>query len=264
LSDLLIRRSIVVVLALMSAVTAGAQGRRGAPPSAAARAGTMERVMVQGRDVLVYLPPSYASDAMRRFPVVYLLAELPIDNLKLQDAADRLAAQPGFSEPIVVLPDVPRSAGDPESLAKFVAGDLIAYVDGKYRTMTARISRGLGGSSLGGAAALRVGMKRPAVFSSLFLLSASLVDATVAMLDADAAGLQRYYSVSINVGTGDAALAVNRRLHDAMTRLGIPHYYEEFDGAHADHAAERIETRVLPFFSKNLLAPANPTSPAVQ
>ena len=217
--------------------------------------------MVQGRDVLVYLPPSYASDAMRRFPVVYLLAELPIDNLKLQDAADRLATQQGFSEPIVVVPDVPRSAVDVE---QFVAADLVAYVDGKYRTMTARISRGLGGASLGGDVALRVGMKRPAVFSSLFLLSASLVDATVAMIDADAANLRRYYAIAINVGTKDPALAPNRRLHDAMSRLVIPHYYEEYDGAHAGSAAERIETRVLPFFSKNLLSPANPTSPAVQ
>ena len=256
-------RVMALGMALMTgaATTISAQGRRGAPPSGAVRPGTLERVMVQGRDVLVYLPPSYATDANRRFPVVYLLAELPIDNLKLQEAADRLATQQGFSEPIVVLPDVPRSAGDVE---KLVAEDLVAYVDGKYRTMTARISRGLGGASLGGDAALRVGMKRPAVFSSLFLLSASVVDATVAMLDGDAANLQRYYSVSINVGAKDAALAMNRRLHDAMLRLRIPHYYEEFDGTFADKAAERIETRVLPFFSKNLLAPANPTSPAVQ
>ena len=246
---------------LLIAAPAAAQGRRGAPPPAAGpRAGTMERGMVQGRDVLVYLPPSYAGDPMRRFPVVYLLAELPIDNLKLQDAADRLAAQQGFSEPIVVLPDVPRGAAEIET---FVAGDLVAYVDGKYRTMTARISRGLAGSSLGGDAALRVAMKRPDVFSSLYLLNATIADASSAMLDGSAANLRRLYAIAVNVGTKDAALAPNRRLHEAMSRLVIPHYYEEYDGGRAE-VSERIETRVLPFFSKNLLAPANPTSPAVQ
>ena len=257
------RRFLIAVLVTVTAAALGAQrGRGGAPPTAAGpRVGTMERVMVQGRDVLVYLPPSYASDAMRRFPVVYLLAEFPVDTLKLQEAADRLATQPGFSEPIVVLPDVPRAAGDVET---FVTVDLVAYVDGKYRTMTARISRGLGGSSLGGDAALRVAMKRPDVFSSLYLVSASIADASSAMLDGSAANLRRYYAMAINVGTKDPALAQNRRLHDAMTRLVIPHYYEEFDGAFADKAAERLDTRVLPFFSKNLLAPANPTSPAVQ
>ena len=37
-----------------------------------------------------------------------------------------------------------------------------------------------------------------------------------------------------------------------MLRLRIPHYYEEFDGALADKAADRMEMRVLPFFSKTL------------
>jgi len=258
-------RRIALAAALFGAAVtplAAQRGRGGAPPTASGpRTGTLEHVTVNGRAADVYLPPSYASDAARRFPVVYLLAERPADNLKLPEAADRLSSAPGFSEPIVVFPDASGSLAD---LEKFVGEDLVGFVDGKYRTMTARISRGLAGSSLGGDAALRVGMKRPAVFSSLFLLSASLVDATVAMVDGDAANLQRYYGVSIQVGARDAALAVNRRLHDAMLRLRIPHYYEEFDGAHGDRVAERIETRVLPFFSKNLLAPANPTSPAVQ
>jgi hypothetical protein len=45
-----------------------------------------------------------------------------------------------------------------------------------------------------------------------------------------------------------------------MARLRSPHYYEEYDG----ESVGRIETRLLPFFSRNLAAPANPTSPAVQ
>jgi hypothetical protein len=46
-----------------------------------------------------------------------------------------------------------------------------------------------------------------------------------------------------------------------MTRLRIPHHYEEYDGDHTNKVRERIERNVLPFFSKNLAAPANPTSP---
>jgi hypothetical protein len=51
-------------------------------------------------------------------------------------------------------------------------------------------------------------------------------------------------------------------LHDAMTRLRIPHSFEEYDGDHTNKVRERIEVHVLPFFSKNLAAPANPTSPS--
>ena len=49
-----------------------------------------------------------------------------------------------------------------------------------------------------------------------------------------------------------------------MTRLTIPHGYEEYDGDHTNKVGERIERNVLPFFSKNLAAPANPSSPLIQ
>jgi enterochelin esterase-like enzyme len=76
--------------------------------------------------------------------------------------------------------------------------------------------------------------------------------------------LKSHYGIAIDIGTEDGLLASNRVLHEAMTRLRIPHGYEEYDGDHTDKVRERIETRVLPFFSRNLAAPANPTSPLPQ
>ena len=244
--------AVAAVLALVAA-SAGAQGRRGGGLPAAPRVGTVERVTVRDHEVVVYLPPSLTSDAARRFPVFYFLAERPIENLKLQQAADKLASAQGFSEPIVVLADASGLTGDAE---KFVADDLVGYVDGHYRTMAARISRGLGGQLSGGNSALRIAMKRTELFSSLYLMSPSIADAPTT-------SLQRYYAIAIDVGTKDAQLAASRQLHDAMTRSSIPHYYEEYAGSHADALSNRIETRVLPFFSRNLAASANPTSPAV-
>jgi enterochelin esterase-like enzyme len=251
--DWVMRRSALVFgLVILAAATAGAQGRRGAPPPANAtpRAGKTERVTIRDRDVLVYLPPSYESDAARRFPAVYLVTERPIETLGVPQAVDRLAAAQGFSEPVVILTDA-----DP--------ADLVGYVDEHYRTIAARISRGLGGYAAGGEIALRAAMKRPDVFSSLYLLNASVADASIKMLDESAASLVRLYSVAINIGTKEPALASNRQLHASMTRVGIPHYYEEYDGGRAE-VSERVESRLVPFFSRILTAPANPTSPAVQ
>src|SRR5712671_1789585 len=161
-------RRIALAAALFGAAVtplAAQRGRGGAPPTASGpRTGTLEHVTVNGRAADVYLPPSYASDAARRFPVVYLLAERPADNLKLPEAADRLSSAPGFSEPIVVFPDASGSLAD---LEKFVGEDLVGFVDGKYRTLAVRISRGLAGYAVGGDGALRVGISRPSVFSSL-------------------------------------------------------------------------------------------------
>jgi enterochelin esterase-like enzyme len=256
-------RTIVVCMALLAgtvAMNAAQRGRGGAPP-AVFRAGTIERAAVGSSEVTVYLPPNYASDMARRFPVVYLLGEPPIDALKLPEAADRLAVAQGFSEPIVVLVETASATGAQE---KFVAEELVAYVDGHYRTIAARISRGLAGYSAGGDRALRIATTRASVFSSLRLMNASISDATLTMLDGAADDLRRYYAVAVDIGTKDTFIASNRRLHDAMTRLRIPHYYEEYDGDHTDKVSERVATRLLPFFSKNLAAPANPTSPAVQ
>src|SRR5262249_61625687 len=49
--------------------------------------------------------------------------------------------------------------------------DLVSYVDSHYRTIPDRMSRGLGGHSMGGYGTIRIGMKRPDVFSSLYIMS---------------------------------------------------------------------------------------------
>ncbi len=36
-----------------------------------------------------------------------------------------------------------------------------------------------------------------------------------------------------------------------MTKLRIPHFYEEYDGDDINKVRERIELNALPFFSKN-------------
>jgi enterochelin esterase-like enzyme len=246
----------VLVFALVVAPGMGsAQGRGGAARGGTPRAGTIEHVTVQGdRKVTVYLPPDYATDSARRFPVVYFLHDPaePIDSLidAIKAPADKLAALQGFSEPIVVAPD-----GFTE--------DLVAYIDMHYRTLAVRISRGLAGDLMGGYEALRIGMAKPDVFSSLYLMSACCLDSVVPTLEQNAPNLQKLYAVSIEIGSKDPALAPNRQLHAAMLRLQIPQNYQEFEGDHAAHAAERFERNLLPFFSKSLAAPANPTSPAV-
>lgn len=189
----------VTALAVSAVSLMDAQGRGGGPPRAA-RTGTVERVTVQGkalegnlegdspaRDVTVYLPPSYASDQARRFPVVYLLHgyggredTFTTRLATLQQSADTLAAAQGFSELIVVTPNAftlhkgsmysnSPTTGDWE---RFIAEDLVAYMDGHYRTIVDRMSRGLAGHSMGGYGALRIGMRRPDVFSSLYVMSA--------------------------------------------------------------------------------------------
>jgi S-formylglutathione hydrolase len=50
-------------------------------------------------------------------------------------------------------------------------------------------------------------------------------------------------------------------LEETMTRFGIGHTYEEYDGDHTNRVADRIENHVLPFFSDHLAFSAK-TAPA--
>ena len=53
----------------------------------------------------------------------------------------------------------------------YVARELVAYIDGHYRTLANVASHGLAGHSMGGYGTMRIGMKYPDVFSSIYALS---------------------------------------------------------------------------------------------
>jgi len=89
-----------------------------------------------------------------------------------------------------------------------------------------------------------------------------VANAPLEMVEQHASNLQKYYAIAMDVGTADSLLGANRELHAALTRLRVPHSYEEYDGDHTNRVRERIESQVLPFFARHLAAPANLTSPA--
>ena len=136
------------------------------------------------RDVFVFLPPSYASNPGRHYPVVYALhgysigAEQWTKEIHVPQTLEGAFAQ-GAKDMIIVLPDSMTfhngsmysssvTTGDFES---FIAHDLVAYIDAHYRTIPNRDSRGLVGHSMGGYGATRIGMKHADVFGSLYIMS---------------------------------------------------------------------------------------------
>ena len=280
-----------VVVALVLGASPDAQRRGGAPPGGGPSGGrggrgasAVERITVHSkalegnpqrdspdREVTIYLPPAYAADQQRRFPTVYLLhgsgqrenAFLEV-LARLQEGADRLAAAQGFSQFIVVTPNASTAAGEMYSgqWERFIADDLVAHVDSQYRTLAHRMSRGLAGHDAGGTAALRIGMKRPEVFADLYLMSASGDGPLTLEIEKYAANLHASYAIAMDVGAADPSVAWNRQLHAAMTKLRIPHAYEEYDGDRTSRVRERIERNVLVFFARHLASPANLTSPA--
>jgi enterochelin esterase-like enzyme len=136
------------------------------------------------RDVIVFLPPSYATAKHRRYPVVYALhgysigAEQWTHEIHVPQTIEGAFTQ-GAKEMIVVLPDsktvhngsMYSSSVTTGDFERFISHDLVAYVDAHYRTIPERRSRGLVGHSMGGYGATRVGMKHSNVFGSLYIMS---------------------------------------------------------------------------------------------
>jgi enterochelin esterase-like enzyme len=201
----------------------------------------------------------------------------------------------------------------------FVARELVAWVDSHYRTIAQAASRGLAGHSMGGYGTMRIGMRRPEVFSSIYALSPCCMtpltrpnpraeairtfedaakadfgtkaaiasaaawspnptkpplfldlpsqngelqpaivakwaaNAPLAMADQYAPNLKKLHGIAFDAGAQDAGIAASIKLLDQMLKdYQIPHVFEIYEGNHTNRVAERIETRMLPFFSTHL------------
>jgi S-formylglutathione hydrolase FrmB len=136
------------------------------------------------RGAYVVTPPGYDENSGKRYPVVYFLhgywapPQAQQEGFRI-DSAVQAAAEAG-NEVIMVMPDgfsklrggfysTSPTVGDYET---FVARDLVQWVDSQYRTIAERDSRGLAGHSMGGYGTIRIAMKHPEVFSSIYMMSA--------------------------------------------------------------------------------------------
>jgi enterochelin esterase-like enzyme len=377
---------LTLTLALCAAVATPLFAQ--APVATQGPKGTVERIKVHGkslegnlegdspdRDVFIYLPPGYAANTNQRYPVAYMLhgygltAERWMPFTKMADAADKNIAGGTMKEMILVNPDAftlysgsmystSPTIGDWET---FIAEDLVAYVDSHYRTIPDRASRGLGGHSMGGYGTIRIGMKRPDVFSSMYIMSACclmnnpgnrgagtrgaegdaagrgaqpaatpattpapaqgnaasaatgnapaagaagargggrggrggrgfntqaaqaaawssnpsnpptfydlptkdgqlqpgiaakwVANSPLVMVDQYLTSLKKYNAIAIEVGTQDGLAGGNRQLDESLKSFSITHTFETYEGDHTNRVPERIEQKVLPFFSNTL------------
>ncbi|HEY3216929.1 MAG TPA: alpha/beta hydrolase-fold protein [Candidatus Eisenbacteria bacterium] len=137
------------------------------------------------RTVPIYLPPSYAEETDRRYPVIYvltgftgrgrmLLNDSPWSPA-LDERMDGLIAGGACGEMILVMPDCFTRYGGSQYLNSSATGryedhlvsELVGIVDQRYRTLPAREHRGIAGKSSGGYGALVQGMKHPETFGAV-------------------------------------------------------------------------------------------------
>jgi len=328
-----------------------AQTTAHAQTNASEKKGTVEKIKVHGqslegnlegdspdRDVFVYLPPSYSTDPNRRYPVVYFLHGYGIDAerywniMTVPATADKTMGSGAVREFILVHPDAHTiydgsmysnspTTGNWEA---YITRDLVSYIDSHYRTIADRGSRGLAGHSMGGYGTLRLAMKYPGIYSSIYAMSSCclmnnpsaaparppaprdadaapanragrgpgfanvfsaqaaawspnpqnppkffdlptqdgvvkpeiaakwIANSPLAFVDEYVPELKRYHAIMMDVGLQDGLAATNKQMDEELTRLGVPHHFETYEGDHTNRVPQRFEEKLLPFFSQNL------------
>ncbi len=123
----------------------------------------------------VYLPPSYATDTTRRFPVLYFLhgagGNENADGPGFASIIDRLIRAGRIPPTVCVFPNGGMSGyrDNPETginVETMITQELVSLIDKTYRTLPRRESRVIGGFSMGGGGSLRLALTHPDLFSA--------------------------------------------------------------------------------------------------
>jgi enterochelin esterase-like enzyme len=159
------------------------------------------RVLAGERELLIWLPQSYATEPGRRFPLIVLhdgtnvfdpstsrvsgadwaadeWVNLLSSHGTMPEAIVAGVCHPeGYSEENVTLRDFdlsPEMGG--RAYAEFIATELLAHMDTHYRTLATPSARTLGGAGLGAAATFLTALRHPGVFEKFACLSTSFAD----------------------------------------------------------------------------------------
>ena len=138
------------------------------------------------RKFMIYLPPSYASSPTQRFPVIYLLHGSPgtmnnwfggahadtttNDLITTEKIGEVILVAPDGNGPVYKFSEWANSRDGRQRMEDAIAHDLVAFIDGHYRTIASPAGRTLAGLSDGGFGAANIALHHPDVFGSVLTL----------------------------------------------------------------------------------------------
>jgi predicted alpha/beta superfamily hydrolase len=278
---------LAAIVALLISVTASAQQPHTLTGDIRVHKSFHSIILNNDRDVVVYVPPGYEANQKRRYAVLYLndgqnlfdgaTSFIPGQEWRVDETAQALIVT-GRIEPLVIVgiyntgkdrlneytpAEDARSkmGGKADAYGRMLVEELIPFIDGTYRTLPGPRHTGLGGSSLGGLVSLYLGLKYPAVFGRLAVVSPSVWFANHHIVHyVEAATKRPKLLIWLDIGTkeGGNAAAAQAAVNDARLLKGTLikkgwkqgkdlSYYEAEGAEHNERAwAARVE-QILKF-----------------
>ena len=231
------------------------------------------RFLEHDHTIIVSLPPDYATDPGRRYPVLYLhdgqnvfdRATSVGEEWRVDETAHELVGR-GEVSPLVVVGiwntgvhriDEYAPTSDPEKggggkaddYGRMLVQELKPFIDREYRTLPGATNTGLGGSSLGGLLTMHLGLRYPTVFSRLAVMSPSVWwDDRVILGEVAALPGKTSQRIWLDSGTreGEETITNSRALRDALVGKGWVEgqdlaYHEAEGGEHNEKSwSERV------------------------
>jgi S-formylglutathione hydrolase FrmB len=210
------------------------------------------------------------------FPVYYLLHGLS-DNHTAWTRRTSLERYVSGLPLIVIMPDGERgfytdSATTPsDAFETYITRDLVGFVDSTMNTIASPKGRAIGGLSMGGYGAVKLALKHPDIFGAAYSHSGALEAASHDDSPSWANASERrgifgpkpkggpddimaliptftpetIPALGIDCGVDDFLIESNRNAHALLTKLGLPHEYAEYPGAHSwDYWDEHVQDAI--------------------
>jgi enterochelin esterase-like enzyme len=128
-----------------------------------------------------------------------------------------------------------------EAYIRFLAHELVPYIDEHYPTYQIGAGRGLIGDSLAASISLLTALKYPNIFGKVILHSPYVNDSVIKLVEQakDPSSFSIYHvigedetEVNTTVDGIQNFITPNRQLNKVLTEKGFQYFYEEFKGDH--------------------------------
>lgn len=237
---------------------------------------------VTDRDIVVWLPPGYDSESVKRYPVLYmhdggsvfatwrideiakpLITSQQIEPLIIVMVTNRGTEDDRFENYTPTRVSNFRSSGKADFYGQMLVEELKPLIDSEYRTLTDAPNTALGGTSLGGLVSLYLGLKHPTVFGKLAVMSPSVWwDDKLIIRNVKTLASKPSLKIWLDIGQGEGLRAIGevKELRSALVKKGWVldsdlMYFEDKRGTHDEESFKKRAEPMLKY-----LFPQTPNS----
>ena len=208
----------------------------------------------------VYVPPEYETAPSARYPVLYMLHGMGGDYTEwgcygLLAHADRLMRRGEIPPFLIVLPQGDRAywvdhANRGPAWGSYMSREVVAEIDGRFRTRADRSQRAIGGVSMGGHGALQLALNFPGTFGIVgahspvfrsYAEAPSYFGSREYFAAHTPVSLVRRYShrarvlaIWIDIGRQDLWFPQAADFHEELLSLHVPHEWHVYPKGHTD------------------------------